>query len=269
MLCTFVVLRETHAPTLKRSVYRPDRLQNDESNDTENHGLVSALQQALSRPVKLLIKSPVVLTGCILIFIVIGILNVFLTELSRTVQQVYNVTSGQSGVMYLGLALGFAAASVIFGLTNDRIMHLLARRHKGQTQPEFRLPATIAAMPVITIGTLWYGWTLQYKTQWIIPIIGSGVAGLGITTVQLSITTYMVDSFTEFSASALAAITMARSIGGALIPLIGPLLHEQLDQGWGNSILALVTLLCSAIPVLMYIYGARWRAMFSSDDLQS
>ena len=77
----------------------------------------------------------------------------------------------------------------------------------------------------------------------------------------------MVDSFDEFSASALAAVTMARSIGGAVIPLLGPLLYRQLDQGWGNSVLAAVALVCSVIPVLMYLYGPRWRAMFSTADL--
>ena len=77
----------------------------------------------------------------------------------------------------------------------------------------------------------------------------------------------MIDSFDALSASALAAVTMARSVGGALIPLIGPLLYEQLDQGWGNSVLALVSLMCSVIPVLMYIYGKRWRSMFTTDDL--
>lgn len=184
------------------------------------------------RPVTLLVRSPVVALGCILIFIVIGILNVFLTELSRTVQDVYNVTSGQSGSMYLGLALGFLLASIIFGLTNDRIMNALTRRHGGEPQPEFRLPATIAAMPSVVIGCLWYGWTLHYRLPWEVPIVGSGFAGLGITTVQLSITTYMIDSFDEMSASALAAVTMARSIGGAVVPLIGPALFASLGQGW-------------------------------------
>ena len=86
---------------------------------------------------------------------------------------------------------------------------------------------------------------------------------------KLSVITYVIDSFDEFSASALAAITMARSIGGAILPLIGPPLFEQLDQGWGNTVLALVGLMCSIIPVLMYRYGAKWRAMFSSSDLQT
>lgn len=139
------------------------------------------------RPMKLLAYSPVVALGCALIFVVIGLLNVFLTELSRSVQQIYSVTSGQSGYMYLGLALGFLSASALFGLTNDRIMHALARRYGSDIQPEFRLPATMAAMPVIVVGTLWYGWTLQFREPWIVPIVGSGFAGLGITTVQVSL----------------------------------------------------------------------------------
>lgn len=85
--------------------------------------------------------------------------------------------------------------------------------------------------------------------------------------IQLSITTYMIDSFDAFSASALAAITMARSIGGAILPLVGPLLFDNLGQGWGNSVLALVALVCSAVPILLYKLGARWRAAFTAKDL--
>lgn len=113
-------------------------------------------------------------------------LNIFLTEMSRRFQSEYGMTSGQSSTVYFGLAFGFVIASVLFGTTNDRIMHRLARRNKGETQPEFRLPAAIFGMPIIVIGTLWYGWSLEFKTAWIVPIIGSGVGGIGITTVQVS-----------------------------------------------------------------------------------
>lgn len=77
----------------------------------------------------------------------------------------------------------------------------------------------------------------------------------------------MVDSFDEFSASALAAVTMARSVGGAIVPLIGPMLYESLDQGWGNSVLAAVGLVCGVIPVLMWFYGKQWRERYTSEDL--
>lgn len=60
---------------------------------------------------------------------------------------------------------------------------------------------------------------------------------------------------------------MARSIGGAVVPLTAPLLYERLGQGWGNSVFAIVNLVCCAVPILLYYFGARWRAMFTTDDL--
>lgn len=91
LVCTLVVLKETHAPTLRHQIYG--------EIDEQKQNLATALRQALMRPVRLLLKSPAVASGCLLIFVVIGILNIFLTELSRTVQRVYNVSSGQSGSM--------------------------------------------------------------------------------------------------------------------------------------------------------------------------
>lgn len=181
MVMTLVVLKETHAATIKRSFYGHDHAMAEEKQH-----LGGALRQALSRPLKLLTKSPVVLAGCVLIFFVVGLLNIFLTEFSRTVQRIYRVSSGESGSMYLGLALGFVVASILFGLTNDKIVRALAKRHTGELLPEYRLPATIAAMPVVVIGTLVCGWTLQLREHWIVPVVGSGIAGLGITTIQVS-----------------------------------------------------------------------------------
>lgn len=185
LLGTLVLFRETHAPTLQQSIYGIP--EDDETASQSKETLLHTLAHALSRPLKLLIRSPVVFLCCVLIFLVIGFMNVFLVEMSRIFQLRYDMTSGQSSNVYFGLALGFVLASAIFGGTNDKIMQRLAKRNKGETQPEFRLPATIVAMPMIVIGLLIYGWTLHYHTQWIVPIVGSGFAGLGITTVQVSL----------------------------------------------------------------------------------
>ena len=108
---------------------------------------------------------------------------------------------------------------------------------------------------------------MYFKTNWMVPIVGSGIAGIGITTVQLSVTTYLVDSFDEFSASALAAITMARSVGGAVVPLLGPVLYRKLGLGFGNTVFALSNLVSCAIPVVLCLYGSRWRSIFPIDSL--
>ena len=88
-----------------------------------------------------------------------------------------------------------------------------------------------------------------------------------LTASKLSITTYTVDSFDKFSASALAAITTARSVGGAILPLLGPIVYAKLGQGLGNSAFAGVILLSCSLPVLLYMFGRRWRSLFSANDL--
>lgn len=56
----------------------------------------------------------------------------------------------------------------------------------------------------------------------IVPIIGSGVFSAGVLGTFMPISTYLIDAYTIYSASALAANTVLRSLTGALLPLAGP-----------------------------------------------
>lgn len=72
---------------------------------------------------------------------------------------------------------------------------------------------------------------------------------------------YVVDAYPDISASALAAIRVAQSLGGAFLPLAGKPLYNDLGFGWGNSVLGFITLLLIPIPLLFFKYGFRLRAM--------
>lgn len=74
-----------------------------------------------------------------------------------------------------------------------------------------------------------------------------------------SLQTYLVDSFTEFSASALAAITVTRCIDKSLIPLLGPVVSQRLGLGWGNSPLAFLNLARCGMPYVLFVWGEMWR----------
>jgi len=70
---------------------------------------------------------------------------------------------------------------------------------------------------------------------------------------------YLVDAFTRYAASALAATTILRSLMGALLPLAGRQMYVKLGYGWGNSLLAFLTAAMVPIPWLFYRYGERLR----------
>lgn len=73
------------------------------------------------------------------------------------------------------------------------------------------------------------------------------------------ISTYLVDTFTRYAASAVAAATVMRAIGGALLPLVGLLMYDKLGLGWGNSLLGFLMLALCPIPYVFYVYGERIR----------
>lgn len=71
--------------------------------------------------------------------------------------------------------------------------------------------------------------------------------------------TYLVDAYTIYAASAIAANTVLRSLLGALLPLAGSKMYQTLGLGWGNSLLAFIALALAPVPLLFYRYGERIR----------
>ena len=51
---------------------------------------------------------------------------------------------------------------------------------------------------------------------------------------------YLVDAYTVYAASALAASTVFRSLLGALLPLAGNSMYNAMGVGWGTSLLAFI-----------------------------
>lgn len=77
--------------------------------------------------------------------------------------------------------------------------------------------------------------------------------------VFVPIQTYLIDSFPDFAASAVAAMISLRSIFGAFLPLAGPSLFGSLGLGWGNSLLGFIALGLIPVPALIYRFGQRIR----------
>lgn len=75
----------------------------------------------------------------------------------------------------------------------------------------------------------------------------------------MTISTYLVDAYTIYAASAMAANTVFRSLVGALLPLAGGPMYKALGLGWGNSLLGFISLALAPLPVIFYIYGERIR----------
>jgi hypothetical protein len=77
--------------------------------------------------------------------------------------------------------------------------------------------------------------------------------------VFMPIQTYIVDSFPQYAASAMAGMTCVRMLFGAVLPLAGPSMYRSLGLGWGNSLLGFVAVGMIPVPALIFKYGATMR----------
>ena len=134
----------------------------------------------------------------------------------------YGESIGTSGLNYISLGIGFFLGSQICAPINDRIYKKLKKRNNNTGRPEFRVPVMVPASLLVPIGLFWYGWSAQAKVHWIMPNIGACIFSAGIIMGFQCIQTYIVDTYTRYAASAIAAATVLRSSAGFGFPLFAP-----------------------------------------------
>ena len=81
--------------------------------------------------------------------------------------------------------------------------------------------------------------------------------------IGVAIQSYVIDTYTTYAASAVAAITVLRNVAGFAFPLFAPSLYGALGYGWGNSILGFVAIAVGGpAPWIFWRYGPNFRARF-------
>ena len=87
-------------------------------------------------------------------------------------------------------------------------------------------------------GLLIFGWAAEKHVHWIVTDIGLAFIAAGTVLNFRTIQTYVIDAFPLHSASALAAVSVLRSLAGFGFPLFAPAMYAALGYGKGDTILA-------------------------------
>ncbi|KAJ5297824.1 hypothetical protein PENANT_c012G07147 [Penicillium antarcticum] len=250
----FIFLRETYAPTLLER--KASRLRKETGNPDIQAATKSPLplQQliflAIMRPMKLLCTSPVSIAMALYMGLIYGIIYLLFTSYTVVFQEQYGFSQGLAGLTYLGMGLG-CATQLFLGHYSDKLHTKLTQRN-GVERAEYHLLMLIPAAFSLPIGLIIYGWTAQYHVHWMVPIFGTFFIGVGFSSSMTSVQTYLVGAFTAYSASALAANNLVRSIIGGVVPLSGPEMYGKLGLGWGNTLLALLAMVFGLAPLWFY-----------------
>ena len=170
----------------------------------------------------------------------------------------YGSNAGEAGLAYLGLGVGFCVGQFSVGIFSDRYIKRQKAKH-GEIKPEDRLAPLVIGAFLVPIGLFGYGWEVEKHTHRIVPIIGTGLIGIGILYVSLPVQMYLIDAYTIFAVSAIGANTVVRSIFSTCIPLAGLALYARLDLGWGNSLLGFLVLAFALSFIILIRLGEKIR----------
>jgi MFS family permease len=274
-------MRETYAVTILQK--RTNRLRKETGNQELRSKLDSGLSpkdlflRSIFRPMKMLIFSPIVLSTSVYVGVVYGYLYLLFTTFTLVFEEQYGFSAGSVGLTFMGLGVGSLAGLFYFAIASDRMLKRrtaeadalaeTAGEQSAGMKPEYRLPMMIPGAALIPAGLLIYGWTAKYHVHWIVPIMSTALIGIGNMAVFMCISTYLVDAYTVYAASALAANTVIRSIMGAVLPLAGQKMYLKLGLGWGNSLLAFVAIALLPVPWVLLKWGEQMRKKFEIKNL--
>ncbi|RKK85716.1 hypothetical protein BFJ69_g1326 [Fusarium oxysporum] len=262
-LSTFLSMHETSSINILKS--KAARLRKETGNPNlraagdKQTPIKQLVLHALTRPMKFLFTSPIVALISLYIAFNFGVTMLLFATFPTVYENTYQWSASVSGLAYIGVGIGCAIGVITFAKLSDRLL----KAEGGNYRAERRLIMMMFVSPMFPIGLFIYGWTTEYRVDWVVPIIGTAICGPGAVIINSSSQTYIIDIFgPQAAASALAAITLLRNLTGAFLPLAAPTLYANLGLGWGNSVLAFITVGFIPVPIYFYLYGASLRKRF-------
>lgn len=257
-----LMIPETYSPVLlrKRAQTLSSHTGKIYRSKVEGRGKPNSaiVKTAFVRPWLLLCVEPVVLLISTYLAIVYGILYMLFAAFPVVYHEERGWKSSVATLPFLAVLVGMAIG-VLYCTVYDK---LYARRgldinvdDNNTSLVERRLqPATVGAI-AIPIGLFMFAWTSSPSIHFMASTIGAAFFGLGLVNIFISMSNYLVDTYTIFAASSLAATSVLRSILGAVFPIFTPKMNETLGTHWASSIPAFLSVICVPIPFLLRLYG--------------
>ena len=181
--------------------------------------------RAVQRPMRILTLQPIVFVMAVYMALIYGTLYLLFTTFPRVYQENYGFSVGLTGLTYLGVGLGFVLA-ILFGIPQiDKQYRRLTAKNDGVPMPEFRLPVANVGAVCIPASLLWYGWSVQAHTYFLVPIIGKYSSCKARTNVRHCLLRYRDNLYfqfcTEFLYRCIYAVRCFRNRCGIFIPIAG------------------------------------------------
>lgn len=255
---------ETLASTILLTKARKLRSRNDARYEkilapveATDRRLTTIFHAALTRPWKILfdlISFFIAVYYCVVYTLLYMLFSIY----PIVFQQKRGWNAGVGELPLIGVVVGACIGAVIlFYLSFKEARDAQAGR---QRTPEDRLPAAMAGGVMFAVTLFWFAWTAEYNSiHWIVPTIAGTFLATSILLIFATFINYLIDSYVQYAASAVAANTVTRSACAATAPLFTQYMFDSLEVGGGGSLIGGIAVLLVPIPFAFYRYGASLR----------
>ncbi|CZT16623.1 related to fluconazole resistance protein (FLU1) [Ramularia collo-cygni] len=261
-------LPETFAPALlqakakkfrkehldKPPIYAPLELQ-------QHTGFLQLVTRIVARPLQMIISEPIVAACCIYLALVYSTVYMLFQSFGVIYPPIYGFGPLQTGLAFLPMTVGAFISLPVYFCYDAYLRNAKSARKSWAFKEEFqRLPLACLGGPLMPIGMFWIGWTARKSIHWIVPMLGGLPFGLGFILVFIALYNYMVDAYKIYSASAVGATSIVRSVCGVVLPFAARPMYETLGVGWACSLLGFASAVMCAIPWIFISCGPELRA---------
>lgn len=238
------------------------------SEHGEKPSFFKRMKQVLPMPAKFLFTEPVitVLGGYLILLYVL--LFSFLSGFDYVFKQTYDETIGIEGSHFAAVAAGATTFTLCAPGFYSWARHKTEHIQRATVQPEFRLHPAIIAGPLLPVALFWLGWTNYNSVSKWSGIGACFLFGIVLIALYVACYEYIVDSYRDHSAIALASITMARYlIAGGMTIATRPM-YQGIGVHWTMTWLGCVAVVLAPAPLLFWKFGpkVRKKSPYATDE---
>jgi DHA1 family multidrug resistance protein-like MFS transporter len=265
-LSLFFLLPETSSANILlrraarlRKLTGDDRLKAQSEIDQANLTPRDIAIEALWRPFQLVLLDPSIAFTAVYTALVYGIFYSFFEAFPLVYNVMYGFNLGELGLTFLSVTVGVVLSITWYWWYIYYIVEPSIRSH-GLGEPERRLIPALYVTFFVPIGLFIFGWTSNPDIHWIVSCIGIVITTIGIFLIIQCVFLYIPLVYPQYAASLFAGNDFMRSaLAAGAIHFSYPMFHN-LGVDKGVTLLAGLTIACSAGVYMLYFFGARLRA---------
>lgn len=242
-----------------RKLTGDDRLKAQSEIDQANLSARDVTVEALWRPFQLVLLDPSIAFTAVYTALVYGIFYSFFEAFPLVYEVMYGFNLGEIGLTFLAVTVGVILSITWYWYYIYFIVEPSIRAN-GLGSPERRLIPALFVTWFVPAGLFIFGWTSDPDIHWIVSCIGIVITTIGIFLIIQCIFLYLPLSYPQYAASLFAGNDFLRSaLAAGAIHFSYPMFHN-LGVDRGISLLAGLTIGCSAGVYVLYFFGEKLRA---------